>query len=68
MNVNDPVEVIDSWLQSLHTTLWLDWDITDPRQRKQAAEFVNTMMDDIMRYATKVKGEARAYDAGRVGG
>jgi len=51
MNVNEEqLEAVDAWLQDKHCVLYLDWDISDPKQRRQAAEFVLNMSADLNRY------------------
>lgn len=41
------LEVTEAWLLAKHVTLWLDWDITDRKDRKLAAEYVIKMTDDL---------------------
>ena len=67
-NLDQTLEVIDAWLQSKHTTLWLDWDITDPKQRGAAAIYVYQMIGELTTFASDYLNEARANDPGRVGG
>jgi hypothetical protein len=37
-------EAIERYLQGLHVTLWLNWDITDKRERAEAVDYVYDLL------------------------
>jgi hypothetical protein len=41
---------IERWLLSKHATLWADWDITDPKRRRKAAEWFLKEMESFREY------------------
>jgi len=42
-----PIDVVERWLSEKHTVLWMDWDVTDPKERRAAAEWFRHEMDDL---------------------
>jgi hypothetical protein len=45
------VDLVDEWLGLKGVTLWGDWDITDPAQRRLAAEWLATQMWEYSEWA-----------------
>lgn len=56
--------LIDSWLESKGTTLWADWDISDPGQRAKAAAWFREQMDMFLMYQAMVSSirQAERFD------
>ena len=44
------VQEIGKWLDTKGVTLWGDWDITDPKQRAEAAWWFANQMDDYQQW------------------
>lgn len=41
------IEIIEAWLQSKGTTLWQSWDVTDAKERREAAEWFAAQQADL---------------------
>jgi len=42
------IVAIEKWLMSKGTTLWADWDISQPDRRRKAAEWFAAQQADLM--------------------
>jgi len=43
-------ESIDGWLASKNTTTWVNWDISDPKERLDAAAWLHDQLTQYDRY------------------
>jgi len=43
-----PLDVVERWLADKHVMLWMDWDITDPKERRAAAEWFRHEIEDLV--------------------
>ncbi len=44
------VEDIEDWLAAKPTTSWVNWDITDPKERREAAEWFYNQLASYNRF------------------
>jgi hypothetical protein len=51
---------IFEWLSAKQTTLWMDWDITDPEQRIRAAWWLYETINELQ--GTPARRTAQGYD------
>lgn len=45
------LDVLKDYLKSKHTTLWLNWDISNDEGRTLAAKWIAETIEDIMDFA-----------------
>ena len=45
------LEVLKDYLKEKHTTLWLNWDISNDEGRTLAAKWIAETIEDIMDFA-----------------
>lgn len=44
------VENIELWLAKKPTTSWVNWDITDPKERREAAEWLYGQLRQLSQF------------------
>jgi hypothetical protein len=44
------IKNICEWLRTKGITVWLNWDITDPKERREAAEYFYTQMESYINF------------------
>jgi hypothetical protein len=47
VNTDTEIAIIENWLRNKHTTLWMNWDVTDTKERRLAAEWVRDLMTEL---------------------
>ena len=48
--INYTIEDIEAWLVAKHITTWVNWDLTDPKERRQAAEWMYDQMKNFLQF------------------
>lgn len=50
MNPDTELALVEGWLANKGVTLWMDWDISQPERRRQAAQWFLKSRDEFDRY------------------
>ena len=56
--------MVERWLESKGVTLWADWNITDPVQRRKAADWFEAQMQEWEGYKLVAVHEFYGYVTG----
>jgi len=55
---------IDNWLKAKGITVWLNWDITDPIERRQAAEYFYSQTESFITWHLNREARRTAQSGG----